>query len=141
GLRQLSAKQAAGHKSYLLGHVRQTGWWYFFPVALGVKTPIAFLLLIGVGLYCSIRSSVVDQNWVIAAPAISALALLLVCIGSRVDIGIRHLLPIYPLLAIIGGVGAWRLWQNKSPRFLGPAVMVLLLSWQVYSSFRAHPDY
>ena len=37
----LAAKNRAGHKSYLLGEVRDTGWWYFFPVALAVKTPLA----------------------------------------------------------------------------------------------------
>ena len=35
GVGQLAAKNRAGHKSYLLGEVRDTGWWYFFPVALG----------------------------------------------------------------------------------------------------------
>ena len=49
GLGQLAAKNRAGHKSYLLGEVRTTGWWYFFPVALAVKTPLPFLLLIAAG--------------------------------------------------------------------------------------------
>ena len=27
--------------SYLLGDVRMTGWWYYFPLAMAVKTPLA----------------------------------------------------------------------------------------------------
>ena len=49
GLGELAAKNRAGHKSYLLGEVRTTGWWYFFPVALAVKTPLPFLLLVAAG--------------------------------------------------------------------------------------------
>src|SRR5207302_4970506 len=36
--------------SYLLGKTRQSGWWYFFVVALGVKTPLAFLALSVIGI-------------------------------------------------------------------------------------------
>jgi hypothetical protein len=31
----------AGHTAYLFGRFSTTGWWYYFPVALAVKTPIA----------------------------------------------------------------------------------------------------
>src|SRR6185369_5710663 len=34
-----------GQDAYLLGEVRHTGWWYYFPVVLAVKTPIPVLLL------------------------------------------------------------------------------------------------
>ena len=56
GLGELAAKNRAGHKSYLLGEVRTTGWWYFFPVALAVKTPLPFLLLTGVGIVVAWRA-------------------------------------------------------------------------------------
>ena len=56
GLGQLAAKNRAGHKSYLLGEVRTTGWWYFFPVALAVKTPLPFLLLTGAGIVAALRA-------------------------------------------------------------------------------------
>ena len=41
-----------GHAAFLLGEFRMTGWWYYFPVALAVKTPIAFLLLLPWGYLC-----------------------------------------------------------------------------------------
>lgn len=34
-----------GRIAYILGETRFGGWWYFFPVALAFKTPLAFLIL------------------------------------------------------------------------------------------------
>jgi len=38
-----------GHTAYLLGQNSFHGWWYFFPVALAFKTPLALLLLAAIG--------------------------------------------------------------------------------------------
>ena len=55
GLGSVYLHNSRGHPSYLFGEFRETGWWYFFPVVLAVKTPIAFLLLAGIGSVLSIR--------------------------------------------------------------------------------------
>jgi Dolichyl-phosphate-mannose-protein mannosyltransferase len=141
GIAQLRQKNAAGAKAYLFGHVRQTGWWYFFPVALAVKTTIPFLVLIGVGTVSLARSAWVQRDWVTAAPVAAALVLLLVCVSSQINIGVRHILPIYPLFAIMGGVGACSLWNRVKMNHAGPAAVVVLLCWHLVSSARAHPDY
>jgi hypothetical protein len=141
GLAATREHAANGHKGYLLGQVREKGWWYFFFVALAVKTPIAFLVLIGLGSFYLVQSSWREKNWVTAAPVVAAAALVLVCVPSTINIGVRHLLPIYPLFAIIGGVGAWRLWHLAKPKLAGPVLVLLLLGWQLAASFQAHPDY
>jgi len=142
GLAKLRFKEATGHKSYLLGHVRQNGWWYFFPVALAVKSTIPFLILVAMGVFYLCKSAwLLDGNWVSVAPVFAALALLLVCMPSHINIGVRHILPIYPLLAIIGGVGACRFWNRIKPKYAGPAVILVLLAWQLTCSIRIHPDY
>src|SRR4051794_37918151 len=38
--------QRSGGPSYLLGERRLTGWWYYYAVALAVKVPLAFWLLV-----------------------------------------------------------------------------------------------
>lgn len=141
GVAQLRQKNAIGAKAYLFGKVRQTGWWYFFPVALAVKTTIPFLVLIGVGTVWLARTAWVKKDWMTAAPVVAALALLLVCMSSHINIGVRHILPIYPLFAIIGGVGVCSLWNRVRAKYAGPAVVLVLLSWHLVSSVRAHPDY
>jgi hypothetical protein len=47
GVQAVRIHNKIGHDGYLLGAYRKTGWWYFFPVVLAVKTPIGFLLLAG----------------------------------------------------------------------------------------------
>ena len=142
GLAKLRFKESTGHKSYLLGHVRQTGWWYFFPVALAVKSTIPFLIFAGLGIFYLAKSARLQgANWIALAPVVAALTILLVCLPSHINIGVRHILPIYPLLAIIGGVGACRFWTSARQTYAGPVMILTLLAWQLISSVRAHPDY
>ena len=142
GLAKVRFKESTGHKSYLLGRVRQTGWWYFFPVALAVKSTVPLLILAIVGSIYLVRSAWVGQSdWTCVAPLTAALTILMICLPSHINIGVRHILPIYPLLAIIAGVGGWRLWSMARPKYAGPVVVCVVLVWQLVASIRAHPDY
>jgi 4-amino-4-deoxy-L-arabinose transferase-like glycosyltransferase len=141
GLSSIGEHNAAGHKSFLLGQVRQRGWWYFFPVALAVKNTIPVLVLTGVGIFYLGKSTWLERNWIMAAPVVAALTILLVCLPSHINIGVRYVLPMFPLLAIIGGVGAYRLWTGAGKRYARALVVLILLAWQLTSSVRSHPDY
>jgi hypothetical protein len=141
GVGHLVAKNSTGHKSYLLGEVRSTGWWYFFPVAIGVKTPIPFLLLALTGVLAILRSPEASRRAQFLEPFGIAVAILLVCIPSRINIGLRHILPIYPFLAITGAAGAVALWETRRLGRLGAVLIAALVSWQLFSSTRVHPDY
>jgi hypothetical protein len=141
GLGQLAAKNRAGHKSYLLGEVRTTGWWYFFPVALAVKTPLPFLLLTAAGLAATWRLLSGVERRRQLEPAAIAFGILLVCLPSRINIGLRHVLPMYPFLAIVAGLGVVALWRARRAVPAARALAVLLVGWQVVASARTHPDY
>ncbi|MEO7476756.1 MAG: glycosyltransferase family 39 protein [Gemmatimonadales bacterium] len=139
GLSMLYRKNAAGQKAYLLGEVRSTGWWYFFPVALAVKTPLAMMGLLLAAVVALAR--VWPGRWERAGPLAAAVFVLVVCLPARLNIGLRHVLPMYPLLAIAAGGGAAALWVHTGRRWLGPAIAGVLIAWQLASSLRAHPDY
>jgi hypothetical protein len=141
GLGELAAKNRAGHKSYLLGEVRNTGWWYFFPVALSVKTPIAFLLLSAAGVVAASRAPPGTPRRRRLEPAIIAFAILLVCLPSRINIGVRHVLPMYPFLAIVAGMGVVALWHARPARPAARALAIVLVGWQLVASATTHPDY
>ena len=137
GLGQLAAKNRAGHKSYLLGEVRTTGWWYFFPVALAVKTPFPFLLLLAAGLVVAAWRDSGRERRRQLEPAAIAFAILLVCLPSRINIGLRHVLPMYPFLAISRqGVGSGALAARRR-RLRSGRWRLLLVGWQVVASARA----
>jgi hypothetical protein len=105
-------------------------------VALGVKTPIAFLLLVAAGVI-AVRRAPLPTRRPLGEAAAVAFAILLVCLPSRINIGLRHILPIYPFLAITAGVGLARL-ANSRP---GIALAAVLVAGHLASSVRAHPDY
>jgi len=131
-----------GHKSYLLGERSTKGWWYFFLVALGVKTPIPFIIFTFIGFFFLFKQALQQKYWVALEPAICAVSILIGCIlVGNIDIGVRHVLPVYPLFAITAGFGAVGLWKIRHYRLLGRSVVIILLLWQLTTSFLAHPDY
>jgi hypothetical protein len=126
----------AGHSGYLLGKFGSTGWWYFFPVALGVKTPIALLILAAIGL----ATAVAVRRPAGLLPVALCVGVLLPAMSSHITIGVRHVLPVYVGVSILGGLGAVRLiaWFG---RVAGVAAVALLLGWMAHSGAQAHPDY
>jgi hypothetical protein len=104
-LRGVLAHAEQGHFAYLLGKYSETGWWYYFPVAILVKTPIAQLLLAGFGL---VRRQSRLELLLATAPIV---LFLVPAMAGSIDIGLRHILMIYPFLAVAAGRGAVRLWD------------------------------
>jgi hypothetical protein len=134
----IAVHNAATHDSYLLGKYSTTGWWYFFLVVLAVKTPIGFLLLSTAGLFRLLRGFRVE-SWQRCLTIVFPAAILLVCMASKINMGVRHILAIYPFLAIVSG-HAIAVFFERGPRFLAIASM-LLVGWTLVDSARAHPDY
>jgi hypothetical protein len=139
GIRDLYRHNSRGHDSYLFGTYRQHGWWYFFPVVLSVKTPIGFsvLALAGIG---TVLFRWRLSPWQHCLTALFPFAILLSCMSSQIDAGVRHILPVYPLLALLGGHAISL--SVKNPRWpLAAMASILLVFSVVAESWRAHPDY
>jgi hypothetical protein len=130
-----------GSMSYVLGHFKSGGFWYFFLVAVAVKTPLPFLILCLVGVAAlGVRKR--ERRSQALAPAISAIAILIVTMSVSYDAGLRHVLIVFPLLAVVGGFGAAYLWQLPGrARFAGKALLIALLLCQGVVSFNARSDY
>jgi hypothetical protein len=139
GVRDVLTYQEVGYDSYLLGKYSGTGWWQFFPVVLAVKTPIGFLLLTAGGLAAVFLKR--NHNlWQRHLTAVCPVVILIVCMASRIDSGVRHILPIYPPLAVLGGYAVAQLMESRSRRWMS-AVGLLLVAWAALDSVIAHPDY
>ncbi len=99
-----------GHPSFLMGQNSAHGWWYYFPVAFVLKTPLPTLLLMVAATVLYLKSLI--SNWpsairhpssficrwgpLLLYPLIYAASSLL----SSVNIGYRHMLPLLPFLFI-----------------------------------------
>ena len=154
GLRDLRDINRLGARSYLFGQYKEGGWWYFYPVAIAVKTPLAVLLLAILGAVSLIRKWFRgDGDWQRLVPIVALVAVIVVAAPTRLDIGVRHVMPVFVFLSMLAAVGAVWLWnvrplgsrdtQTRShmAMWAGPAAVIILFTWFVVSSARAHPDY
>lgn len=130
-----------GHPGFLLGSVSSHGWWYYFPVALLVKSPLPLLFLATVGAYAAWNGLRGRRRWEAAFPIGGALAMLILATQVRVNIGVRHILPIYPLLAIAGAQGVLLLWARVADRRVARAAAVIACACAIVIPIRAYPDY
>ena len=139
GIRDVAEHNQHGHPGYLMGAYSRFGFWYFYPVVLAVKTPIAFLLLLCAGLWLAVRKRAFGpKGWI--PPAIAA-GMLLIAAFSRINIGVRHVLPVYMFFSMIAGAALLRLIQDAGARKWVPAVLLALVAWFAASSLLSHPDY
>jgi len=123
-------KHSRARFAFLNGEFGVTGWWYFFPYAFALKTPLALfaLLALAAGTLSGKRrltpgtglSSERASGFYAAAPLWVLLAVYcLFSVTARVNIGLRHLLPIYPPLFILAGAAArWIVWRRRLPAAL-----------------------
>ncbi len=139
GVEAVAHHNREGHDSFLLGEYRKFGWWYFFPVVLAVKTPLAFLVLALAGLaagFARLRSEPWQRSLTILFP----LAILGVSMASRINLGVRHILAVYPLFALAAGHAVMTLGAGSRRPWLR-AIPVALAVVAVAESVAAHPDY
>ena len=148
-IRGVEFHNAHGHPAYLLGETDLMGWWYFYPVALAVKTTIPMLLLGIPGLvWLTWRGARARQLGQMVPGLVFAPLLVFCCLYSHINIGVRHVLVLYPLLAIGAGAAALALWQQAlAPtartiaRTAARALAAALVLWQFATLVTAYPDY
>lgn len=135
------AQFARQRAAFLCGEYSVQGWVAFFPYTFLVKTTVAFLLLLVVGLAAALRA-----GWRRAAqrlfPLTPLLALFAVywatSLASHLNIGHRHILPTYPVLYIAAGLcGRWLDWRRP----LAAAGIALLTFLHIAESTLARPNY
>lgn len=136
GIHYVIGHNRVGHLAYLLGQRSQAGFWYYYPVVLAVKTPLAALILMAAAIWFAARRR---DRLQIAMPLAYTAAILIVGMFSHINIGVRHLLPIYSGLAICCGASLNRLFEARQR--WAKWIAVPLVSWQVMSGAAVHPDY
>ena len=138
GAAQSLSNSQNGHSAFLLGRHGSRGWWFYFPVNLSVKTPIAFLLLLFLGAcLCWKRRASVRY----LAPIAFSIGILAPAMNGHVNIGVRHILPIYLGFSVIAAVGLLQLAEWSDTRKWAGAAAALLVLWLAGAGAIHHPDY
>jgi tetratricopeptide (TPR) repeat protein len=130
--------QQLGRDTYLFGENRiGAGFWLYFPVAFLVKTPLPTILILiaTLALWFLPRNKKPAEIFLL----IPALIYFGLAIWSRMNIGLRHVLPIYPFLFVLAGGTAAELWQSKNKVLR--AVPLIAAVWLALSTLIAWPNY
>jgi hypothetical protein len=119
-----------GHFAYLLGNYSLEGWWYYFPLVIFFKTPLAVLLFLLAGVW---RKPDKKTLLFVLLPVSVFLA---AAMRSHVNIGIRHILIIYPFLFLLAAAGVQRIINvNQSPGLYIAIAGLLMFSYLLQAVF------
>ena len=124
----------AGHPSYLMGSRGVAGWWFYFPVAFLIKTPIPLLLLVPVALWLSLqrRADWKEEVFLLVPVVLFAAS----SVVSSIDIGYRNILPVLPFIFVYV--------SKVASRVLTPllkAALLVLCAWYVLGTVFVSPHY
>ncbi|MDH4358857.1 MAG: glycosyltransferase family 39 protein [Candidatus Berkelbacteria bacterium] len=133
GLVMVFSHTRGGHDSYLLGETSKTGWWYYFPILVLLKTPIPALILVAVGLYFALKDK--DKKKTAVFMLSGAFLFLLFAMSSKANLGLRHVMPIFPVLYVLSG--SLGLLKSRKLNYL----VLALFIWLVGEYIVAFPYY
>ena len=141
--------------AFLLGTIRLSGCWYYFPAAILFKTPTATLLsiliapLLALLVILRLRAEQPDfresEHWWV--PGFWKLVVLVLPPGiyfctalfTNLNLGLRHILPIYPYLFITLGWIFSGVWQQR--RVAATIIASIVLLGLVSETVVAYPNY
>jgi 4-amino-4-deoxy-L-arabinose transferase-like glycosyltransferase len=138
GLARVAEHNTGGHPSYLLGMRTTTGFWYYFPVAFAVKSTLAALgatvLVALLGGWAVVKRGLRGITPMALGLAVPPLLFFAFSMSSSINLGMRHILPIYPFLYVGIAVLATR-WKFSA------ALLLALVFVQIGESASIYPDY
>lgn len=158
GLLMATQRTAFGNTVYFMGMISASGWWYYFPVVYFLKVPLSFHILTLISLF-SISILVKKPFWINTKErikkcildnftAFSMLVFLLIywitSISGNLNIGVRHILPVFPFTYILVALGLnSAIKEIKKPVFkkAGISLILILIFWYVFSSLNVYPFY
>ncbi|HTC46220.1 MAG TPA: glycosyltransferase family 39 protein [Candidatus Aquilonibacter sp.] len=125
------------YTSFLLGKIYPHGVWFYFPVAFAIKSSVSFLILLLIAIWAIATRRL--RRWrEILFLTIPPAFYLMIAMMSGMNIGVRHILPMYLFLSVlVAGVAGKLIAQNR--RWAYP-VLVLLI-FQAISTVRTYPAY
>jgi hypothetical protein len=134
----LSQAKAQMRSGFLAGHYSVVGWWYYFPVAFLIKTPLAVILLFFAGLaMCMARwRALLRDDMFLLLPVIVYLG---AAVAAKLNIGLRHILPIYPFVLLLAALAVSELLRSKQ-KSVYAVLVVLSLLW-LFEFARVCPHY
>jgi hypothetical protein len=128
--------------TYILGKWYPHGFWWYFPAVLTMKTTLGLVALLALTMYAIITGKLgkwqqPDRIRPLVYLLLPGAIYLAVAIVNGLNIGVRHILPLYPLFAILAGAGVAALTKH-SRRWMW--VCVALIAAHIASALSVFPN-
>lgn len=162
GVAMVFSRVDGGNVTYFLGQINDQSFKAYFPVLFTLKTQVAFLILMLVVAAARIWTVVMrhgrmshhvlavwlDRHWLEVTLGAFAVFYFLLAVFGNLDLGIRHILPVYLPLFVLVPLGMAWLWRGYLRHWRRAGWVMLatlgLLVWYgaatlwVYPSFLAY---
>jgi 4-amino-4-deoxy-L-arabinose transferase-like glycosyltransferase len=122
---------------FFFGQFYTRGQWFYFPSLLLIKSTVGFLLLL---FLLPLAKSLFRRGQLRASLflVVPTVFYFLVAMSSAVNMGVRHILPIYPFLIVLTAAAAWNLLGRSH---VCAVLVTSFLVFHIVSSVRAFPTY
>ncbi|PKN00451.1 MAG: hypothetical protein CVU78_01095 [Elusimicrobia bacterium HGW-Elusimicrobia-2] len=120
-----------GHNSYFFGMYSTKGWWFYFPAAFVLKTTLVSLIISAIALFSLQRKKISRSELFYIIPSIS---FLLFATRSNLNIGIRHIIILWPFVFLFAGRAMIVLKRGLLPAILLVALAENLIIFPHYIS-------
>ncbi|HEX4007913.1 MAG TPA: glycosyltransferase family 39 protein [Acidobacteriaceae bacterium] len=128
---------ADSYTSYFRGHVFAHGHFLYFPAAFAIKSTPPFLVLLLMALVLIVVRQFHASREILYL-TLPALLYFLIAATSNMNIGFRHLLPIYPFLYIlVAGAAAALIALDRRVVW----AILALVAWQAADAVWMYPAY
>ena len=126
--------RTGGGVNYLHGRLSVDGFWEYFFVAFAVKSSLGFLAILVVACAVGVARRV-RPDLVLLTLVLPPAYLFLTGMATSYNIGIRHMLPVYPLLLAAAVLVLFRVLPSRA----AAAVLLAGAVLQLGETLRAHP--
>ena len=137
GLRDLVFHNHRGHRAFFLGRVSPRGGWkLYYPAAMFLKWPTLVLIMFLTVVILMLKRKIVIPRK-LALMALFPLVFLGFAIFSKINIGVRHVLPVYPFVVLFCAA----LWQWARPNRVWRWALYAAITLNAADCLRCGPDY
>ena len=135
----MTVKYAERRLSFFRGRHSETGHLAFFPYLFLVKNPLGTLALFCLGAGCLLVRRE-RRHWLPLLPfLLFSSVYLFFALRSGINIGIRHLIPIFPVVFLVCGVAADKVLRLRRPLWL--CLLCLFMVCAALEPLSIHPSY
>lgn len=156
GLLMVIQRAIGGNTTYFLGEISNTGWLSYFPIVSLIKVPLALLVLILISVFAVFfvrKQKIIDiptspREWLkdhfIELALISFFAIYwFSTMRSNLNIGVRHVLPTFPIIYILVSGQIAKLVDRKKSIMTAvwQILIIFLLIWYASGTIKLYPHF